>query len=343
MGLFGKETAPPSEMIIPRRVPMGIAASNLGNEYSQEHPLPQETMSLVRMLNRRNLGLELQMEGEGLEKANRQVFIPTEQRPRFLGVHQPTTDVDFLEPEKVYASLQKSFQAMEMADRLNANYFVVHLQTKDRWESLESRPAQIEMSLSWFAELITAYMERDYHFPILVENLEYPKYPATRREIMEVVYMLRPYVAHKLPLGIAFDVGHLWHSGFLIRENLHNPYVAAVADSWARKETPFEEHLALTVDLIGDDMKVVHMTGCYEHATHLLPGSIPNSPIIKIDRTYTPEALNVAEATRIIFDRGAISKNPPYVVNEAIGYHYLQMAENCEMIYQFQEGNEGEV
>ena len=303
------------------RLPLGIAASNLGNDRNPGFPLPQALDRLAALLAPR-LGLELRLEGDALDE----VAAPRV-RPAFLGLHQPLRGIDWLDPSRQEASFDRLAAYLRAAHRLGADYVVLHLQTRDEWDALGRRAELAQAALTRLERLAGVHRARGYRFPLLVENLEFPKYPATRAEVAEVVAHLRARADR--PLGLALDVGHLWHSGLLIRENLPRGTVDAWADEWARDAVPFPAYLAATVAAAGGELRVVHLTGCRGHETHRLPDATA--------RAAGPEELDVPGAVAVLA-AAVWPAAPPALVNEAMWYPYEAMIESCAAVARLAAG-----
>jgi sugar phosphate isomerase/epimerase len=310
-----------------RRVIWGIAVSDMANDLNPAYPIPDRLGALAGLLRERHAGMELQFEGHAM------AVVPEAAQLAFLGIHQPTQGIDLADERIQWASFNKILQAMRLAHENHAAYMAFHLKTRDVWTDLAARRQRIEQSKRWFSKCLDMYKRRQYRFWLLAENLEYPKYPATYREILELaedIRLLRALAG--VNVGFALDVAHLWRSGFLIAENHWNHAVARDSDAWAERQIEFGAYLEQTLHAVRDVLELVHITGAKGHETHLLPGATIGSQTFEIARAYAADEIDIPRVVEVLYRAAAQRDRPLFVVNEAIGYPYERMIANCAQL-----------
>lgn len=327
----GEEQTINHEIIETHNVVFGIAASNSSNKHNPDLLIPQNISNLTDFLIQQQLGVEIEFEGVKRED------IPQFTKPRFLGVHQPLHDVDTADPRLREESFQTIFDAMQITHDIGAEYFTIHPQTRDYWGDLPRREWRIEKSMEDVDTIVNEYQRNGYEFTIFIENLEYPKFPATAEEIDAIA----TYIEHRSDvsnLKLAVDIGHLWHSGYLIEENLWRHEVNSMANDWGRLRVPYKEHLDTTLKNVQDKVGLIHLTGCSDHRTHDLPGTIQSNPSTAIpDREYSANELDIRDSLEVVYDVASGMNRELYVVNEAMGYEYKQIAQNCQSLIEMSE------
>ncbi len=326
--MFYENTQNPRESALPeQQIMWGIAVSDLANGLNSDYQIPNQVGKLAELLSRRQFGMELQFEGHDM------VVVPDSDQLAFLGVHQPIQGIDLADARVQAASFNRICQAMQLAHENHADYIVLHLQTRDVWTNMVARRKRIAQCRHWFAKCVEVYKREHYHFWLLAENLEYPKYPATYREIRDMVEDIRVLRALlDVKVGFALDVAHLWHSGFLIAENLSKHAVTRDSDEWAEHKVAFGDYLQQTLQSVRDVLELVHMTGGKNHETHLLPGAVIGSHTFDLERAYGPDEIDIPRVVEVLYRAAAQRDRPLFVVNEAIGYPYEHMIANCSQL-----------
>ncbi len=212
-----------------------------------------------------------------------------------FGVHQSIRDMDILSEDisVQLRTLESAKQGMLFAGQIRAEYFVFHLaQSVDYWDW--DRREQMDVAVRAFQEMADFYHQCAPGFIPLLENLEFPKFPATAAEIVNLFKRCREFLPG---LGLCLDVPHLWHSRALILEN-RKKLSREVSDLSLLKGDflPYLEHtLSHIAAQCGAGVYLYHMGGCYEHETHeipgLLPGEDPFRHHLRLDETdiYDPE------------------------------------------------------
>lgn len=288
---------------------IGFAPSDIANNINPKFRLPSAISSLSAFAIRECSGLELELEDN--------FDIGDYRKPSdlvFLGVHQPSTGVDVNDKDTRIESIEKIQQSMLMAQKINADYFTVHLQTVDRWQGEESRKYLAQESLGVFDKLLDFYHTEGLNFPIYIENLEYPKYPATIEEIQQTL----EFIAERPGLqgGVVLDAGHLWRTRNLMAEN----HIDHNGQDW-----PYSKYLSKALDEIDDNIKVFHLTGCGGYRTHMLP-QVENSEPLNGD--LLPSEYYFRSLAKLVLKFVTDKNYSPYIVNEAFGHAYEEVVHN---------------
>lgn len=178
-----------------------------------------------------------------------------------LGVHQPLgTDILSSNYFVKYNTLEETKRAMDFASGIGADYFVFHLSQRDKWDW--SRPDQIRKGLKLFKELATYYRSHGYEFVPCIEVLEYPKFPATGGELLQIMNECNKMLSET---RIAFNISHLWRSRNLMIQTGY----------WEDSTISFIRHLEYTLAQCWQDIHVFQLGGCWESETHAIPGLHP--------------------------------------------------------------------
>lgn len=198
------------------------------------------------------------------------------------GVHAPTKgrDIAGLNDQLRTWSVRETEGAMDMANELKANYFVVHLTPQD---DFCDRNSQLERGMRSLEDLAEYRRKKGYTTKILLETLEYPKWPADIDETISVVGDVKKFIPD---LGFCLDVGHLWH-------NL-NSLLPSRKPFDFKKE--LDSYIKKTSRYVGID--VVHLVGAYVekengneiHATHAIPGLSPRNGFSVDSKMYYKDA-----------------------------------------------------
>jgi len=287
---------------------IGFAPSNLSNYLNPGFELPAEFKKLSVLAASNQMGFELELEGD-IDSIISLDFT----KPAFLGVHQPIVEIDVVDNQRRAHSIEQIKRTMALAAIIKADYFTNHLQTVDHWDGIAARRSQIETSLDAFDKLWAHHSRSGYNFPMLIENLEYPKYPATINEIMEIVEYLHLKVP--IPSGIVLDIGHLWRSRELIK---------LAPEEQSTGDESFTDYLEATLAAVGSNIKVFHITGCRDEHTHLMP-EFDNASVVFNTETQPESDYDFRAIGSLIFRFAAEQSESPYLVNEAFGYPYKEV------------------
>lgn len=299
---------------------IGFAPSDIANNINPDYRLPVRFLELCELAVSNNVGLELELED------NFEDLPQITNRPVFLGVHQPSSGIDVIESQKRDGSILKIKRAMLMAGFILADYFTVHLQTKDRWDNLQQRDKYKNISLCVFEELLKFHESQNFNYPILIENLEFPKYPATREEVVDIANYLESITSS--PVGMVLDVGHLWRSRNLLAENRFFHQDSCI---------PYTDYLSSTLDQIGDIVKTIHITGCGGYQTHMLPQIDIAAPK---DRTVRPDEYYFRDVAKVVLKFSRVkyaSSHDLNIVNEAFGKPYQVVIDNSKAIVEIED------
>ncbi len=182
------------------------------------------------------------------------------ERPR-LGVHMPTVAKDPLSSNFFgkHAALEEIKRAMDFAGNIHADYFVVHLATKDKWTW--ERSDQIAKGMKIFKEIAVHYATKGFQFTPVIEVLPYPRFPAHGGELV-FIFNQAHHVLSKT--RIAFNISHLWQSWQrMLAVGLWDPDVS------------FLHHLEYSLSHVWEMVHVFQLGGCWESETHAIPGLHP--------------------------------------------------------------------
>jgi len=195
-----------------------------------------------------------------------------------VGVHQTIKGFDVLHPMQKDLTVHMAKKGLDFANSIAADYFVVHLCQVDHWDW--DRKEQVKNALRAYKDISDHYVHNDYKFVVCIENLEYPKFPATAHEIKDIYYECKN-IAPSVPLKIALDLSHLSRSRSLILENSHKKDIPDY-DCSAIKAV-FTDYLEYTLNHVlsakggmnGDEIFLYHIGGCWKERTHEVPGLSP--------------------------------------------------------------------
>jgi len=210
-----------------------------------------------------------------------------------LGVHLPISylrmgDSNDYEKEKIRKNIRA---AVDFGNSINAVYFVFHL-TQNGIANNETTYKNVK---EYLRETIEYLGQTDSKAYFLLENLEFPKYPATPEEMRwwydRITEMSRQF---NIKTGIMLDVAHLWKT----RGDLYGMFNAGVKlPQWIVDEKeilmqPYHDLLNYTLKnkLNGVPVIAYHFGGCFENETHLIPGvkvnEEPNLTNVTVHRFY---------------------------------------------------------
>lgn len=222
-------------------------------------------------------GVELQPEGNLIQDSIWRSFPEMITQNRFLGVHQPNWERNLIDSntENAKRGLQETYRALDLAEKLGAAYFVVHLLSRDDWQS--DRVGQIEKGLTAFETLADYHRAKGYHTRLCIENLEYPKYPADLEETLGALHRLSSVSEG---VGLVVDVAHLWHNWVWLMKGISG-------HDGMMNQASFEEVLKEYLHHVGRDyLQVIegfHIAQGYvmgdAHITHGVPGILEQGEI----------------------------------------------------------------
>ena len=289
---------------------VGIALSDAAL-YREDAELPADLPEFFQLyqekLNTARLFFELQPEAPWIKKKEDACYVPDRENPwlklgkalpdgqgedplsrgrralnrpgNITGVHQSIRDMDILsnDASTKLKTIESTHQAMRFAEMIGADYFVFHLaQSRDYWDW--DRSEQIAVALKAFQGWAAFYRDAGFTFTPLLENLEFPKFPATPEEMVSFYRICRDFLPG---LKLCFDVGHFWRSRALLLENRARferlvPDFRLLEIPWADYFDYALEHVLVDDAGIRDgDIHLYHLGGCWQHYTHEIPGLRP--------------------------------------------------------------------
>ena len=324
-----REYATGAEMISGELFTYGIAVSNVANKINPAYPLPLHLNELIKAASFEGIGLELQIEFD--EGDNLVLPQPSPHQLPFLGVHTPIGGIDFLDPSKQGPSLVRTESAIKIACDLEADYLVAHLTTNapKEWDKdrLSRRGDLAQRSRDQFEAVAESIARLGFKGEVCIENLEFSLFPATSKEILELV----PWLDHLREIagtetGFALDLAHLLHTGLLLELNMidKSPQIDPHVDEFARGEISFDDYLRGLIIGLGSHLKLVHITGANNHETH----DMPNLELESTDRRI----LNLRESLHTIRSHAKENDYPIRIINEAHGHPYGDMIARCQSI-----------
>jgi hypothetical protein len=263
-------------------------------EFQPEAPWIKQEAGSQYAVDENNSWLKLgkAFKGEETNSAYAEVIEALRNPDNIFGVHQSIADMDVLSKDlhKRLVTIESTQQAMLFAQLISADYFVFHLaQSKDYWDW--NRGEQISIALRAFQELAGFYKSSGFTFTPLLENLEFPKFPATAEEMVSMFNTCRELLPN---LRLCFDLSHLWHSRILLLEN-RNKFRRQIPN-FSLLEASFDDYLDYTMEELfieegvsGEDIFLFHLGGCWGHLTHEIPGLRPEeSPFVQKLRLDEP-------------------------------------------------------
>jgi len=218
----------------------------------------------------------------------------------YLSVHAPTRGRNIASLEEGHRawSVGETKKAMDFAQRINANSFIIHAGRVDNWEDFQPdlRVRNEETFYRSFKELAEHYAKKRPGFNILVENLEAPHLSATSSEHERAYNLCSKILAEAMEEhGVGFsssgikmlvDFSHYWNSHITLKENPSKGFVDGYADIASRDIISYlDNFLMVNHQRIGG----IHMAGCYNSTL----GRMTHAPIMPIARHYDYFELNL--------------------------------------------------
>ncbi len=219
-------------------------------------------------------------------KDDREIYVLNQEhydfvRQQNIGVHMPITG----NPHDIFA-------AMHFAHEINADYFVIHLtpdlkRYPNDYELMQKNPWYfrekfIEHWMKEFQNIARFYNENNFNFVPCIENLEFPKFPCTPKEVEVAFYECKKYLPN---LQILCDIAHFWRSQSLIQEFFWKHaqgdssklphYPVYMANELEKIQEPFHDffdHAIYDHNALKFNIHVFHLAGCDGYHTHLIPG-----------------------------------------------------------------------
>lgn len=209
-----------------------------------------------------------------------------------MGVHQPILGRNPLSSNFFgkYQGIAETQQAMAFAHAIDADYFVFHLATEDAWGW--ERRDQMAKALKLYSAFAAFANASSFTFVPCIELVEYPKFPATGGEAVDLLSRCREIWPET---QLVFDVSHLWGT--------RNRMLAA--GQWQTRDgapVTFLEALEYGLEQTWCDVYVYHLGGCWESETHAIPGLHPQQ-----DPFHYP--LKLRESSSVYAEMGEIDLN----------------------------------
>ncbi len=322
-----------------------FATDALFFELQPEAPWLSGKSGFLHLLNTENRWYELGMaaERESAEGAFAEIVREMHRPGNIVGAHQSIRDMDVLaDDQKKLATIESTHQAMLFAHRISARYFVFHLaQSRDYWDW--NRSEQIAVALKVFQGLAQFYKESGFTFVPLLENLEFPKFPATFEEIIGIFNACREFLPN---LKLCFDIPHLWHSRLLLLENRHK--FRHLMPEFHILEGRFSDYFDHAMDafaaggISNSDIFLYHLGGCWQHLTHEIPGLRPGeSPFthkLRLDEpeySYDPHLeMNMPRILNRLLRHHIENRQDVFIMLEIYQRDYIEMLEAARIIYE---------
>jgi len=186
---------------------LGLAAYINPQEIFNQEAHDQAWKKLLK--NWQNLDcLEIQYEHDYLK--NWWLSLPTMLRNynSKIIVHGPTQkrDIASVDDQLLSRSLAENKKALDLTAALGAEAMILHITPQD---DFDLRLAQLDRAFSSFTKLSEYIKERNYPVSLMLENLEYPKWPADTKEAVDLLKHLREIHPN---LTSCVDLAHLWHN-----------------------------------------------------------------------------------------------------------------------------------
>lgn len=123
-------------------------------------------------------------------------------------VHGPTQkrDIANVDDQLRSKSLEENKRALDLTAKLGAEAMILHITPQD---DFNLRISQLGRAISSFTELSEYIDENNYPVSLMLENLEYPKWPADTKEAVDLLKYLKK-IHPKLTSCV--DLAHLWHN-----------------------------------------------------------------------------------------------------------------------------------
>lgn len=130
----------------------------------------------------------------------------------YISVHNASRDIDLSSANEQFRqqSIVVTKQGMDFAYKVNSNTLVLHPVNNMHLNPTQRLESVVRFMKS-FEELKSYYEKENHQYTMCVENLEYPKYPATLEETLDL--------QKRTSTGIVIDVPHIWHSRDILLEN----------------------------------------------------------------------------------------------------------------------------
>lgn len=135
---------------------------------------------------------------------------------KFISVHAPSGGLDLASKDSKlrYETVLETIKTMDIAHDIGAKDLVLH-PVNNMYNDPKERLEQKAIFMQSFRDLLDYYEKQGHAYKICVENLEYPKYPATLEETL----MLQDEVSKIHDGGMVIDIPHIWNTRKILRED----------------------------------------------------------------------------------------------------------------------------
>ncbi|MBU4134178.1 hypothetical protein KKH42_02520 [bacterium] len=177
--------------------------------------------------------------------------------------------------KEIEYTLNNRYHEIDFGERIGVKYYVLHI-SQDNFIGTDANYKAAVFVLKKTIEYLAAKKTSAY---VLIENIEYPKYPSTPQELCWWVNKIKEFEgSDKLSFGVMLDVAHLWKSRGDIIRTIKEGNIGRLPD-WIKEEKdiifqPFHDLLNYTLKTRLSEIPVIgfHIGGCYGVETHLIPG-----------------------------------------------------------------------
>lgn len=123
-------------------------------------------------------------------------------------VHGPTQKRDIASNNQQLRSrsLAENKKALDFAAELGAEAMILHITPQD---DFDLRIKQLDRAIESFSELASYIKDKSLPVSLMLENLEYPKWPADTKEAIDLLKYLKSIHPN---LTSCVDLAHLWHN-----------------------------------------------------------------------------------------------------------------------------------
>lgn len=230
-------------------------------------------------------------------------------------VHGPTQkrDLASIDQQCRSQSVVENKLALNFAAKIGAENMILHITPQD---DFNSRLKQLDRAMLSTAELAQHIKDNKLPVALMLENLEYPKWPADAKEAVDLAKELKSIHPN---LTSCFDLAHLWHN------------YAALIPGLKYSDEDFIENLInyiVEVDSIAPIQRF-HVAGAYVdrahniHETHGVPNLNNHDSLVKhIVKMPIAQCLNIMD--EFINDQIARGIKPADIILEMHAEHQEQ-------------------
>ena len=202
--------------------------------------------------------LELQLDNFAWNFTN---YIAHLKNLEFISVHAPSMDLDLSSEDEALSkeSLSKTIKGMEIANFVGASTYVIH-----PVNNMFLDPVQRIRNKDKFKEIMTNsilphHIDNNHKYKICLENIEYPKYPSTLEESIELVKFFKD---KSDCVKMVMDIPHIWNSIKILNEN---PEKYTQLTNGYPIKTDFIKYLKRFIEDNSEDIGLFHIAGFGEN------------------------------------------------------------------------------